>query len=524
MAEPIYVTRKDETFSIVDLSEDKALGEELYEFFSFMAPGYQYNKMYKRRLWNGKLSLFNKHSGALYTGLLPYLRLYADTVAKRPLEGLPSETRKSLPEGVLGRFTSSLGLVAHGKPVEPHWFQVDAVTKALERKRITLLSPTSSGKSMIIYMLTRWYLTVSKGKTLIVVPTVNLVEQMHSDFIDYRGNRKTKTGAGVAEFDPIYDVHKIKAGQSKTSDCPVIISTWQSIYEMPPEWFEQFSSVICDEAHLAKAQSIRGIMEKCPHVKNRVALTGTIEDIKSSKLTVEGLFGPCYQVVKTKKLMEDGHVSDLDIKIITLTHETEQRPLDAKSTYQEEVDFVVSSEPRNRKIARLADKLPGNTMILCNMIDRHLLVLAKVLEEVTTKKVYLVHGKVDAEDRETIRQALEKENNAIILASYGVFSTGVSIRNLQNIIFASPTKSKIRTLQSIGRVLRLDGKTNKATLWDIADKIVSIKTTGKLSRWENYGIRHLVERMKYYKAEKFPFEIIPITLTTKKDAPLAKGL
>ena len=119
--------------------------------------------------------------------------------------------------------------------------------------------------------------------------------------------------------------------------------------------------------------------------------------------------------------------------------------------------------------------------------------------------MFFVHGGVATEDRERVREITESENNAIIVASYGTFSTGINIKNLHNVIFASPSKSRIRNLQSIGRVLRKGSNNTKATLYDIADDI-----SHKSRR--NYTLNHLIERIKIYNEENFNYDIVNIPL------------
>ena len=169
------------------------------------------------------------------------------------------------------------------------------------------------------------------------------------------------------------------------------------------------------------------------------------------------------------------------------------------------MDYLVEHEPRNKFIKNLAKDLKGNTLILFNYVERHGLPLFNMINSDTDRPVYVVHGGVDTEDREEIRELTEKSDNSIIVASYGTFSTGINIRNLHNVIFASPSKSSIRNLQSIGRVLRKGDNKSKATLYDIADDIST-------DRGNNYTLNHLLERVKIYNEEKFDYEIVDVKL------------
>ena len=283
-----------------------------------------------------------------------------------------------------------------------------------------------------------------------------------------------------------------------------MITTWQSIYKEPKKWFDRFDCVIGDEAHQFKAKSLSTLMSKLHDCKYRVGFTGTLDGANVNQLVLEGLFGRCSQVTRTSKLMQQGHVAKLKVKVILLKHEEK-----LFEGYQDEIDYLVDHSGRNKFIKNLAKDCKGNTLILFNYVDRHGIPLFNLINSDTDQPVYLVHGGVDTDDREDIRHLTETSDNAIIVASYGTFSTGINIRNLHNVIFASPSKSRIRNLQSIGRVLRKGDNKSEATLYDIADDIST-------DRGNNYTLNHLMERVKVYNEEKFDYEIIDLKL--KKDA------
>ena len=370
----------------------------------------------------------------------------------------------------------------------PRSYQVEGVYDALRHNRKLLISPTASGKSLMIYSIVRYF--VEKGKnTLIVVPTTSLVEQMYKDFADY--------GWDVGSF-----CHKIYAGKERETDSQVIITTWQSIYKLPRKYFERFSVVVGDEAHQFKSKSLISIMTKLADAKFRYGFTGTLDGTQTHKWVLEGLFGPSYKIIKTDELMKKGHVATLDINVLLLKH-----PPNKFETFEDEIQYIINHDRRNKFIRNLALDLKGNTLILFARVEGHgeplyNLINSNSLEQ---RHVFFVHGGVDTEDREKVRSITENENNAIIVASYGTFSTGINIKNLHNVIFASPSKSRIRNLQSIGRILRKGNNKTKATLYDIADDI-SFKSR------KNYTLNHLIERIKIYNEEKFNYDIVNIPL------------
>ena len=177
----------------------------------------------------------------------------------------------------------------------------------------------------------------------------------------------------------------------------------------------------------------------------------------------------------------------------------------SKANYQDELDYLVRSDARNRFIKNLALSLEGNTLLLFQFVEKHGHVLHEMIKRETNRPVYYVHGGVDGDEREDIRKIVETQTDTIIVASSGTFSTGINIRNLHNIIFGSPSKSKIRNLQSIGRGLRKSDSKSIATLYDIADDL----THGNR---KNYTILHFVERMKIYNEEQFEYKIYPVNL------------
>jgi len=313
---------------------------------------------------------------------------------------------------------------------------------------------------------------------------------MYKDFADY--------GWDVGSW-----CHKIYAGKERETDSQVIITTWQSIYKLPRKYFERFSVVVGDEAHQFKSKSLISIMTKLGNAKFRYGFTGTLDGSQTHKWVLEGLFGPSYKIIKTDELMKKGHLAKLDINVLLLKH-----PPNKFENFEEEVQYIIGHDRRNNFIKNLALDLKGNTLILYARVEKHGQPLYELINNnniIENRNVFFIHGGVDTEDREKVRAITEQENNAIIVASYGTFSTGINIKNLHNVIFASPSKSRIRNLQSIGRVLRKGDKKTKATLYDIADDI-SYKSK------KNYTLNHLIERIKIYNQENFNYDIVNIPL------------
>jgi len=490
----IYLSKVNEVYLKVKC--EKHVAQELSEFFTFFVPGYQFVPAFKNRIWDGKIRLFDLRSNQIYTGLLDYIEQFAEsrgyTIGYDSVTGIQDEYS----EYHAKKFITQINPHARGEPIEVREHQIAAFIHAMQNRRALLLSPTASGKSLIIYMLFRQLWQYQNLKGLVIVPTTSLVEQLFSDFGDYNDGTMEK------------HVHRIYQGKEKDTDKPLTISTWQSLYKMPPEYFKQFDYVIGDEAHNFKAQSLTSILTNCVNAKYRIGLTGTLDGTKTHKLVLEGLFGTVKKVISTKQLIDKGEVSNFEIKCLVLKHDDEISKGMKDKNYAEEIDYLISNASRNKFIKNLAVSLGKNTLVLYQMVDKHGKILYDMIRDTKLlgdRKVFFVHGGVDASDREEIRRIMEIENDAIVVASFGTFSTGINIRNLHNIIFAMPTKSSIRTLQSIGRGLRQSEGKELATLYDIADDL-------RVGKHMNYTLKHFVERTKIYNEEAFPFKIYKIGL------------
>jgi superfamily II DNA or RNA helicase len=482
----VKILKKNEIY--IKLKCEPHILYELQRYFTFEVPGAKFMPQMRSKHWDGQIRLLSVHTGEIYVGLLDKiidkLKLHGYTYEfeNNKYYGLPFEINEEITKEGVKDYMASICTFT------PRSYQIEGVSDALKYNRRLLISPTASGKSLMIYSIVRYY--VDKGKKiLLVVPTTSLVEQMYKDFLDYG-------------WDSDSYCHKIYSGREKYHDLPVTITTWQSIYKLDRKFFEQFGVVIGDEAHQFKSKSLISIMSKLHHAKYRFGFTGTLDGTQTHKWVLEGLFGPSYKVTKTAELMKTGHVSQLDINCIVLKH-----PPQKFEVFEDEVQFIISHDKRNNFVKNLVSKLDGNTLVLFSRIEAHGEPLFNLINSNVSegRKVFFVHGGVDTNERERIREITESEKDAVIVASYGVFSTGINIKNLHNVIFASPSKSRIRNLQSIGRVLRKAKDKDKATLYDIADDCT-------YNSRKNYTLNHFIERVKIYNEESFNYDIVTVNL------------
>ena len=468
----LIVAKKDEVYLYI--STEDSIRKELSEFFKFKVPGSEFIPAVRRRFWDGYIRLFNLNTNTLYLGLFSYLKEFCDERGY-VIEGY--EPEKDI--FTIERYEE----IVQDIPLKLRDYQKEAIAYAAHNQKCILVSPTASGKSLMIYSLIRYNFLKKNKKALVIVPTTSLVEQMAKDFRDYgfRG-----------------DIAKIYGGD-KGADAPIVVTTWQSMMRMPKDFGNDFGMVIGDEAHLFAAKSLSKIMESLTDVKYKIGTTGTLQETKTHKLQLEGLFGPTYFVTTSADLMAEGTLAQLDIQALVLSYCDEERKLVSKLTYQEEMDWIVRNSTRNKFINNLVKDLKGNTLVLFQFVEKHGKPLFKILNKLD-RKVFFVFGGTDAIDRERVREIVEKEKNAVIVASFGTFSTGINIKRLHNVVFASPSKSRIRNLQSIGRGLRKTDDKENVTLYDIADDLSWKKKT-------NYTLNHFSERINIYSTENFNYEI-----------------
>lgn len=465
---------------------DASIIQELRDYFTFKVEGAKFSPAYKNGMWDGNITLMSAR-GTIYCGLLTHI----ETFARNREYTFLDTTSKVTPcdDDDIEGFITRLNL---DESFTPRDYQKMALKVAVNNHRSLLVSPTASGKSLIIHMIMKWRQMVDRdmSRVLLVVPKISLVRQMMGDLIEYGEDPDS--------------IQMIMGGETKivAPTTRIVISTWQSLVPLKKPWFEQFNTFIGDEAHTFKAKSLIGIMEKLTKCEYKIGTTGTLDGTKVNKLVLEGLFGPSFQVERTENLMKVGRLSTLKIRCVVLQYSDEERKIVSKMKYEDEVDWIVRNQKRVNFVRDFALSLDGNTLVMFQFVEKHGEVLYKAICEQAEegRKVYYVHGGVSGIEREEIRKSIEHETNAIIVCSFGTFSTGINIKNLHNAISASPTKSMIRILQSIGRILRTSLGKEEAFWFDIADDL-SWKSKS------NYTIQHFSERMKIYASEKFDYKV-----------------
>lgn len=478
----VTITKINETYCYID--GDPGDIRTLQDDLTFEVPNHKFNPKYRSGQWDGRIRLINGLTHQFYTGLVPELVSRAFKIGIKI--DVDPEIRPPKPDlESAQQFLDTLDL-----EFDPYDFQVEAFFETLKRRRLLVISPTSSGKSLIIFLITKFL----NLKTLIICPTVKLVKQMTKDLSEY----------GIEG-----DIHTISEGSDKNTTKQYVVSTWQSIQNEKPAYFNQYDVVFGDEVHKFDSKKIGGIMEKSTDVSYRIGLTGTLKGSKTHELALTGLFGPKIETISYAEMIERGIASEIKIKVLVFNYsDATNKQLPLKHEYRDEDELIRLHDGRNKFIAALADRLNNNVLILFRKIDKHGDILNEILQNMS-KPTYYIHG-TNKEHEDTIKEIAETTDGINILASAGVFSTGISIDNIQVGIFANAIKSRIDTIQSIGRLLRKDKKTNSVILYDCADNFE--RKTAKYKKEQGYSMRHLEQRLAMYAELGFPYEVVNVQL------------
>ena len=461
-------------------SEDDGKLSELADFFTFDVPGARFSPQFKRGHWDGKIRLYSIKTRKILTGLRQHICDWAGEMGYSVALDPEFEMQVGAPQPIV-----TPEILADFSPQHiPRDYQVSAVKAATQERRAVLVSPTGSGKSLIAYHLA----SIHPKPCLLIVPNIGLVHQMFSDMYDYGWSESVCKLYGQTKFEP----------------ADLVISTWQTLASRFPN--VHFPTVICDEVHHAKAKELSNIMESLKWTKNRFGLTGTMDDIQTNRLVITGHFGKIIQVETMRGLMNEGHLANLKIKGVLLKYPKGIMKGFKGVEYADECQWLGQNPRRNRFILDFAKTLPGNTLILYRLVEKHGEEIMKVAKTQMCKTpIYFVAGKVDPKEREKIREQINSHEKSITIASEGTWGEGTNIPNVHNIIFASPSASRIKVMQKIGRGLRKTADKDQCVLYDLADDLTP-------ARKPNYTYRHYIQRVNYYTEEHFEFDQIRVNL------------
>lgn len=473
---------------------------ELKESMSCYAAGYAFHPKFKARMWNGKIYYYDMYKKTFPIGLLGGFKKFCKKfnyefdiigeIAYSPLK--------------LAQFNGIIKETFKDTKFVPRDYQSAAIYKGLDQYRGVLRLATGAGKSLVIYSLIRCLLHKSMGnnKIILIVPSVSLVEQMYTDFKEYGWDCD--------------DIEKLYSGKKPTFKKKVLITTYQSIMNKREAFFKDYNVAINDECHGAKAKALSRIMSNLVNAKWRIGLTGTMPSEKSDMMNVLGALGPVLHDISSDELIKMGILSKIRIAACVLDYPDKVRNLNNDIDYQNEMKFIESHKPRMKTISKILDvaKFDDNILILCQKLD-HLKNIEDHLNELHKDwDVKIIHGGIPAKKREKIRLEIENNTRTVLIGTFGTLSTGINVKRLHHVVFASPSKSEIRVLQSIGRGLRTHSTKSEVILWDLIDDFRkrSKRDSKKFLKRINYGLKQWLERKKYYSQQNFPVKEIKMSI------------
>ena len=369
-------------------------------------------------------------------------------------------------------------------------YQEESVRLALKNKSGVIILPTSAGKTLVIATLVKSIQDQHDFKALILVPDIQLVAQTYSDFIDY----------GIPES----EITKWTGSTEPDKNAKIVISNAQILLSEKQDLslLKDIKLLVIDEVHKLKyGNKINKVVEQIPALF-RYGFTGTLPDYKIDQWNIFGKIGRVIYFKESIDLRDQNYISQVHVAALKLTYKntpqfTTPSMHNPTAGYEEEITWLQTNPYRNAIIIKLVNKSDKNTLI---MVDRiaHGEELLRILQESTNKQVHFVHGAVEIEEREMIRKLMEEHDNVACIAISKIFSTGINIKNLHNIIFAAIGKARIKIIQSIGRSLRKHTSKKFATIFDIWDNL-------------RYGNKHMVERLALYDREQIPYSVTELT-------------
>lgn len=459
---------------------------EISDAFTFEVPGAKFQEKFKQRLWDGKIRLLNFKTRQIYAGLTKNIEEFAEQrdYSFETVDPLSID----LSDDKADKFIDWLKL---NPKITLRPYQRQTFLMAMREMRRLFISPTASGKSLMIYLCAMYITEVLKKRVLIVVPSTQLVSQLYGDFVEY--NNDSEEGL---------DVWQIRDGGEKRNDAAIVISTWQAIQNQPSNWYKPFTALVGDEVHTFKAESLKKIGERC-NAAIRLGFTGTLDGTESNELVIQGLFGTKHQVTTYRELREQGYIANPKINCLVLDHDDETKKAGVGLEYRDELKLLQSSVARQQFLLKLISHLEGNVLCLYQAIENHLIPMhEQMVAQFGEEFVHKIHGSIKTDVREDIRRIFDSQKNAKLNASYQTCQQGINIINIDHIVLCDPTKSQIRLLQSMGRGLRRSATKTEVTIWDIADNL-------KWKRYKtNHTLNHMKERVKIYNREQFDYDLI----------------
>ena len=458
---------------------------------------WRFHPLYKKGLWDGYISYVKDDTwipAGLWKEVMDVCKEYRYDLK---LNGITELFDKNIQAESFSEWAMDF---FDGSSIVPRDYQIEAAYNILKFRKCLAELATSAGKTLISFLTVAYMLEKKKAeRILFIVPNVSLVVQATEDFTDYNWQNRVPL-----KIQQIYSGQKIRAGRN------IVIGTYQSLVKKEKSYFEQFDAVVIDETHKAKSASIKTILQKCTNAEYRYGLSGTIPKPNTlDRLTLMAYTGPVITEVSANFLQNEGHIAKCRVKVI----EMDYAPQSAKDAFREmafnkyenkdvfkfEQNYIINSEGRLNFICNIISRVKRNSLVLFHRIEHGRKIYEKLRQE-SNKTVYYVDGGIDKDIREEFKKKMEAGEEIVIVASYGTFSTGISIKKIHNIFFTESFKSEVIIRQSIGRGLRQHESKDTVNIIDFVDDISS-------PDWDNYLMRHAKTRQKIYREQKFEYEI-----------------
>lgn len=495
--EEIEIEKINESYSRICSYGDSDVLFDLQSYFTVEIEGAKFNPKFRQMGWDGRKAFFNARKGVICNGLIPSTKKWcADNGVKLTFSNFPD-----VPSMDMVEFVEANKEILGKSGYVPRDYQEKAVFEALDKRHGILECCTSSGKSLMIYLIIRHLLRRGLKHVLLCVPNVSLVNQMYSDFKDYG-------------WEDIEDhCETLFAGEEPTFEKPVLISTWQSLQSKETTFFDMFTGVIYDECHSSKAVVVNKILKACENSIWRIGTTGTLPTSRADLLTIASVLGSVLFRITSKELIDRGYLTRMVVAGLFVKYPFEFTKRIRGADYVNEVKEFEECDARQRAIETILrhTKPEHNLLVLVNHIEHLEKVVKYIRDKFPDRTVETIDGKVGAKRREEIRRSAENMEGLVIVATYGTCSTGINIRKLHGIVLYSNSKSKIRVLQSLGRGLRKHDTKDKVVLYDVVDDCRYTKRTGTI--FQNRVFEHWLERRKFYEQEGYPITTLEIDVT-----------
>ena len=465
---------------------DLATKRVMIKSVQFFLPSARYSPAYKMGRWDGTTS-FMTQGGKTYLNCLDKLMA---VLQDRGYEFEIDDQRAyhkfefdTVDESYLSDQTWPHGHRFAGEPIELRDYQADAINCCLQNLQGVQVLPTSAGKTLVTATLSK--MVEPYGRTIVIVPNKNLVQQTEEDY------RNLGLDVGVL------------FGDRKEYDCTHTICTWQSLSvldkkhkdfldaDQMEKFLKNLTAVIVDEAHAIKDQNVlhKLMTTVFKNIPIRWGLTGTIPEEDFKQMGLFSAIGPEIGKLTAKELQDKGVLAQCKVHVWQ-TQESAQY-----STYQEELKYLVTNDMRLKWLAEEIEKLgeSGNTLVLVDRIE-------------TGQKLYnqisngvFISGEMKSKDRREHYKDINFADNKIMIATYGTTSTGISINRIFNLVLVEAGKSFVRTIQSIGRGLRMADDKSAVDIYDVCSRM-------------KFSNNHLNKRKQFYKNAEYPFEVRKIII------------